>query len=138
MPPPPWEYECPVGIFIAPCWRCGTWQPRFYGENLDQCCVDCYVEIKRKLVVDRIDFGREVAHSFRQDLVLLMTPHTMWRQLTSQSRRRLHFLHVALVVPFGSPFRRLGHLGSIGNISAGYISRAEDILKRVLSFLLRS
>ena len=110
------------GMFAAPCWRCMSMQPRRYGSGVD-CCVICYVEIKRSLVVDRIDFGFQVEDSFRQDLVLFAAPHKKLQQL--------HFLRCALLA-HDSPFRLFTYCS---NGLAGNISETEDILDRMFSFL---
>ena len=110
-------------------------QPRWYDypSHID-CCIDCYVEIKRSLVVDLIDFGREVEDSFRQDLVLFAAPHY-------NKMHRLHFLRCVLLQPSCKGLRALSpslfwKFTYIRNGLDGRISEIEDedILDRVFSF----
>lgn len=108
-------------LLICACLRCGCQQPQKYGNVL--CCIDCYIDIKRHLVLDRIDFGAALAPSFQTDLALFLAPHL--------KLQRLHFLRCALLSQ-GSVFRNLTFF-FYGN--AGNISWTEDVLDRVISFL---
>ena len=87
-------------------------------------CVHCDARVRRKLVLDKIDFGRAVTEQFRQDLVDFLV-YDVGRRL------QLHYLR-CLLLARDSPFKKFTYYW---NRMAGNISETEDVLDRILGFL---
>ena len=87
-------------------------------------CVPCDALIRRKLVLDQIDFGRAVPEEFRVDLAEFLVYDVRRRQ-------QLHYLQCVLLA-HGSPFKKLTYFF---NGMAGSISDTEDVNDRILGFL---
>ena len=87
-------------------------------------CVSCDARIRRKLVLDKIDFGRAVEEQFRQDLAELLV-------YDARRRQQLRYLWCLLLAQ-RSPFRKFVYFS---NGMPGNISETEDVLDRILGFL---
>ena len=81
------------------CEACEGEVPRLLAWKLNfTYCVRCYADLQRRLVLDRIDFGRQVDLTFRQDLAMYLV-------YDSQRLERLWFLRMVLLAR-GSPFKK--------------------------------
>ena len=111
------------GCFLSEiCTLCGKSIPQMYPDTWY--CMSCETRVRRKLVLDKIDFGQTVEWQFRQDLAEFLAYDVVRRQ-------KLHFLRCSLLA-WGSPFRNLTTLCAV---RTGNIIVQEDVIDRILSFL---
>ena len=112
-----------MGSFASEkCDLCGKSIPKMYPEV--GLCMRCEIAVRRKLVLDKIDFGRDVGEPLRNDLAEFLAYDAVRRQ-------KLQFLRCSLLA-FRSPFRQFTYAW---NGLAGNISITEDVFDRVLGFL---
>ena len=115
---PSWQ-----GCFdMIECYRCDKRIPKMYPEVW--LCMRCEIALRRKLVLDKIDFGRDVGAPLRNDLAEFLAYDAVRRQ-------KLQSLRCSLLA-FRSPFRQFTYAW---NGLAGNISITEDVFDRVLGFL---
>ena len=74
--------------------------PKMYPDTWY--CMSCETRVRRKLVLDKIDFGRAVEWQFRQDLAEFLAYDV-------RRRRQLHYLRNSLLAR-RSPFRKFTFL----------------------------
>ena len=104
------------------CTLCGKSIPQMYPDTWY--CMSCETRVRRKLVLDKIDFGRAVEWQFRQDLAEFLAYDVKRRQ-------QLHYIRCSLLA-WRSPFRIFTYLW---NGNEGMISDEEDVIDRILGFL---
>ena len=104
------------------CDMCGESIPLMYPETFY--CMSCETKVQRKLVLDKIGFGRAVEWQFRQDLAEFLAYDVRRRQ-------QLHYLRCSLLA-WRSPFRNFTYLW---NGNEGMISDEEDVIDGILGFL---
>ena len=104
------------------CTLCGKSIPQMYPDTWY--CMSCETRVRRKLVLDKIDFGQDVGWQFRQDLAEFLAYDVRRRQ-------QLHYLRCSLLA-MGSPFRKFIFLFGYWG---GAISDTEDVIDRILGFL---
>ena len=112
-----------TGFFASEkCDLCGKSIPKMYPDTWY--CMSCETRVRRKLVLDRIDFGRAVEWQLRQDLAEFLA-------YDAGHRQQLHYLRCSLLA-MGSPFRKFIFLFGYWG---GAISDTEDVIDRILGFL---
>ena len=109
---------------VDECDMCGESKPLMYPDT--SYCMSCETRVRRELVLDKINFGRDVEWQFRQDLAEFLAYDVVRRQ-------KLHFLRCSLLA-WGSPFRNLTTL-SDHLTGTGYVIVDSDVIDYILSFL---
>ena len=114
-----------TGCFVSEkCTLCGKSIPKMYPDTWY--CMSCETRVRRKLVLDKINFGRDVEMQFRQDLAEFLAYDVVRRQ-------KLHSLRCSLLA-WGSPFRNLTTLSN-RLTGTGYVIVDSDVIDHILSFL---